>query len=63
MMRQKAHKETKLAAEAKEIASKLAKQCHGVITGGGTGIMEAGNKGAHHGGGHEAAAEHGAEHH
>ncbi len=37
---------------AEEIAAKVAKRGYGIITGGGPGIMEAGNKGAQRGGGH-----------
>jgi len=36
---------------AEEVAYKLALNGYGIITGGGPGIMEAGNKGAHRGGG------------
>ena len=36
---------------SEEIAAKLVKKGYGVITGGGPGVMEAGNKGAHLGGG------------
>ncbi|NNE31258.1 MAG: TIGR00730 family Rossman fold protein [Winogradskyella sp.] len=36
---------------AEEVASKIVEQGYGVITGGGPGIMEAGNKGAHIAGG------------
>jgi len=43
--------DNKYYSTAKEIAFKLTQKGYGVITGGGPGIMEAGNKGAHFGGG------------
>ncbi len=44
-------KEDKYYLLAEKIAYKISKANYGVITGGGPGIMEAGNKGAHYGGG------------
>ena len=41
--------DTKYYLLAERIAYKISKAGYGVITGGGPGIMEAGNKGAHHG--------------
>ncbi len=43
--------ENKYYQLAEEIGKKLTERGYGVITGGGPGIMEAGNKGAHSGGG------------
>jgi uncharacterized protein (TIGR00730 family) len=43
------HSENKYYLLAEEIAEKLAKEGYGIITGGGPGIMEAGNKGAQNG--------------
>lgn len=43
--------DNKYYLQAEEVAFKISKAGYGVITGGGPGIMEAGNKGAHTGGG------------
>lgn len=44
-------KDNKYYILAEKIAYKISKAGYGIITGGGPGIMEAGNKGAHYGGG------------
>ena len=47
----RAKRESKLYADTEEIASRLVEAGYGVITGGGPGLMEAGNKGAKESGG------------
>ena len=47
----RAKRESRLYADTEEIASRLVEAGYGVITGGGPGLMEAGNKGAKEAGG------------